>query len=158
LYQLAFSGIFAFHWGVENRLHWVMDVVFHDDLMRLRTESGLANMAIIRHAAMNIIKQINDKANIEVCRKTLRWDDKYLLNAIASDRGGEEKGDVHQESGQTGLERRPLLRILEQKCDVTKSPAERRAVGKIRTAGSEEVSRPQQRCRNKRMGGAGDVT
>jgi hypothetical protein len=138
-----------------------MDVVFHDDLMRLRTESGLANMAIIRHAAMNIIKQINDKANIEVRRKTLRWDDKYLLNAIASDRGGEEKGDVHQESGQTGLERRPLLRILEQECDVIniiKSPAERRAVGKIRAAGSEEVSRPQQRCRNKRMGGAGDVT
>ena len=32
------------HWGIENRLHWVMDVVFHDDLMRLRTQSGPANM------------------------------------------------------------------------------------------------------------------
>jgi hypothetical protein len=40
----------------------------------------------------------------------------------AGDRGGEEKGDVLQESGQTGLERRPLLRILEQECDIIKSP------------------------------------
>ncbi len=40
------------HWGVENRLHWVLDVVFHDDLMRLRTENGPANMATIKHAAL----------------------------------------------------------------------------------------------------------
>jgi len=40
----------------------------------------------------------------------------------AGDRGGEEKGDVLQESGQTSLERRPLLRILEQECDIIKSP------------------------------------
>ena len=70
------------HWGVENRLHWVMDVVFHDDLMRLRTENGPANMATIRHAAINIIKQINDKASFKVRRKTLGWDDDYLFNAI----------------------------------------------------------------------------
>lgn len=70
------------HWGVENRLHWIMDVVFHDDLMRLRTANGPANMATIRHAALNIIKQINDKASIKVRRKTLGWDDAYLLNAI----------------------------------------------------------------------------
>ena len=70
------------HWGVENRLHWVMDVVFHDDLMRLRTANGPANMATIRHAALNIIKQINDKASIKVRRKTLAWDDQYLFSAI----------------------------------------------------------------------------
>jgi predicted transposase YbfD/YdcC len=70
------------HWGVENRLHWVMDVVFHDDLMRLRTANGPANMATIRHAALNVIKQINDKASIKVRRKTLAWDDQYLFNAI----------------------------------------------------------------------------
>nr|WP_180902573.1 MULTISPECIES: ISAs1 family transposase [unclassified Martelella] len=72
------------HWGVENRLHWVMDVVFHDDLMRLRTENGPANMATIRHAPINIVKQINDKASCKVRRKTLGWDDQYLFNAITS--------------------------------------------------------------------------
>lgn len=71
------------HWGIENRLHWVLDVVFHDDLMRLRTESGPANMATIRHAALNIIKAIPDKASLKVRRKTIGWDDDYLANAIA---------------------------------------------------------------------------
>jgi len=42
-----------------------MGVVFHDDLMRLRTENGPANMAVIRHTSLNIIKQINDKASIK---------------------------------------------------------------------------------------------
>ncbi len=77
-----FASAVRAHWGVENRLHWVMDVVFHDDLMRLRTENGPANMATIRHAALNIIKQINDKASTKVRRKTLGWDDEYLFRAI----------------------------------------------------------------------------
>jgi predicted transposase YbfD/YdcC len=73
------------HWGVENRLHWVMDVVFHDDLMRLRTENGPANMATIRHAALNIIKAIPDKASLKVKRKTAAWDDDYLKSALRGD-------------------------------------------------------------------------
>lgn len=72
------------HWGIENRLHWVMDVVFHDDLMRLRTKNGPANMALIRHTVLNIIKQIPDKASIKVRRKTAAWDDEYLFNAITN--------------------------------------------------------------------------
>jgi predicted transposase YbfD/YdcC len=72
------------HWGIENRLHWVMDVVFHDDLMRLRTQNGPVNMALIRHTVLNIIKQIPDKASIKVRRKTAAWDDQYLFNAITN--------------------------------------------------------------------------
>ena len=70
------------HWGIENRLHWVLDVVFHDDLMRLRTNNGPANMALIRHAAMNLIKAIPDKASFKIRRKTVAWDDEYLFNAV----------------------------------------------------------------------------
>lgn len=72
------------HWGVENRLHWVMDVVFHDDLMRLRTGHGPANMATIRHAALNIVRAIPDKASLKVRRKTVAWDDNYLLRALTA--------------------------------------------------------------------------
>ena len=78
----AFAAAVRAHWGIENRLHWVMDVVFHDDLMRLRTGSGPANMATIRHAALNIVKEIPDKASVKVRRKTLGWDDDYLLAAL----------------------------------------------------------------------------
>lgn len=77
-----FANAVRAHWGVENRLHWVMDVVFHDDLMRLRTANGPANMATIRHASLNIIKQIKDKASLKVRRKTLGWSENYLFNAL----------------------------------------------------------------------------
>ena len=70
------------HWGIENRLHWVMDVVFHDDLMRLRTQNGPANMAVIRHTAMNIFKGIRDKNSLKNRRKNAAWSDEYLEKAI----------------------------------------------------------------------------
>jgi len=70
------------HWGVENRLHWVMDVVFHDDLMRLRTNHGPANMALIRHTALNIFKNITSKISLKNRRKLAAWDDPYLFSTI----------------------------------------------------------------------------
>ena len=42
------------HWGIENRLHWVPDVVFDEDLARLRSAHAPANTAITRHAALNL--------------------------------------------------------------------------------------------------------
>jgi len=77
-----FAAAARAHWGVENRLHWVLDVVFHDDLMRLRTENGPANMAVVKHFILNLIKEIPDKASLKTRRKTLGWDDNYLANAI----------------------------------------------------------------------------
>jgi predicted transposase YbfD/YdcC len=70
------------HWGIENRLLWVMDVVFQDDLMRLRTEHGPANMATIRHTALNLVRAIPDKASLKVRRKTVAWDDDYLFHTL----------------------------------------------------------------------------
>lgn len=73
------------HWGIENRLHWVMDVVFHDDLMRLRTRHGPANMATMRHAALNIIKAIPGNDSLKVKRKSLGWSQDALYSAIKND-------------------------------------------------------------------------
>jgi hypothetical protein len=78
----AVAGGVLVEGDIENCLHWVMDVVFHDDLMRLRTDHGPANMATIRHAAINLIRDIPDKASLKLRRKTLGWDDQYLLNTI----------------------------------------------------------------------------
>lgn len=60
----------------------MLDVVFHDDLMRLRTGHGPANIAIIKHTALNLIRAIPDKASLAVRRKTAAWDDDYLLAAV----------------------------------------------------------------------------
>jgi len=45
------------HWGIENRLHWVLDVAFHEDDSRVRVGHGPENLAIIRHLALNLLRQ-----------------------------------------------------------------------------------------------------
>lgn len=66
------------HWGIENRLHWVLDVVFHDDLARLRTGHGPQNMAIVKHIAMNLIRHPKDKHSLKVRRKLASLSTDYL--------------------------------------------------------------------------------
>ncbi len=66
------------HWGIENRLHWVLDVVFHDDLMRLRTDHGPKNMATIKHMAMNLLRSASDKDSLKTRRKAAAWNHDYL--------------------------------------------------------------------------------
>ena len=59
-----------------------MDVVFHDALMRLRTDNGPANRAAVKPMSLNLIRNINHKASIKAPRKTLAWDEQYLKKAI----------------------------------------------------------------------------
>lgn len=66
------------HWHVENRLHWVLDVVFHDDLSRLRSGHGPRNMATVRHMAINLLRGAKDKHSLKVRRKSAAWDTDYL--------------------------------------------------------------------------------
>ncbi len=66
------------HWHVENRLHWVLDVVFHEDLSRLRSGAGPQNMATIRHMATNLLRGPKDKHSLKVRRKSAAWDTHYL--------------------------------------------------------------------------------
>lgn len=69
-------------WGIENRLHWVLDVVFHDDLARLRTGQGPQNMAIVKHMAMNLVRNPNDKHSLKVRRKLANLNSSYLEKLI----------------------------------------------------------------------------
>src|SRR5215212_4116792 len=78
----TFARAVRAHWGVENRLHWVMDVVFHDDLARLRTGHGPENMAIIKHMAMNLVQQATPTTSLKNRRKLAGWDPSYLETLI----------------------------------------------------------------------------
>ena len=61
------------HWGIENRLHWVLDVVFQDDLARLRAGYGPENMATVRHMAMNLVRQAQPTTSLKNRRKKAAW-------------------------------------------------------------------------------------
>ncbi len=49
------------HWSIENSLHWVLDVSFNDDASRIRYDNSPANMAIIRHVVLNMMRQCKPK-------------------------------------------------------------------------------------------------
>lgn len=72
------------HWGVENRLHWVLDVVFAEDQSRLRKGHGAQNMAVVRHFAINLIRSKNDKTSIKLRRKIAGWDPNYLADLLGA--------------------------------------------------------------------------
>ena len=78
----TFARAVRAHWGVENRLHWVMDVVFHDDLARLRTGHGPENMAIVKHMAMNLVRKASPTTSLKNRRKLAGWDLDYLETLI----------------------------------------------------------------------------
>ena len=78
----TFAKAVRAHWGVENRLHWILDVVFHDDLARLRTGSGPQNMAIIKHMAMNLIRHPADRHSLKSRRKLACLNGDYLESLI----------------------------------------------------------------------------
>ena len=44
------------HWGIENKLHWTLDMTFREDESRIRTDASPENFAIMRHIALNLIK------------------------------------------------------------------------------------------------------
>ena len=72
------------HWGIENSLHWVLDVTFREDESRIRKDHGPANFALLRRIAINVIKQDTSKGSIRKKRKRAAWNDDALLNILAA--------------------------------------------------------------------------
>jgi predicted transposase YbfD/YdcC len=71
------------HWRIENSLHWVLDVVFREDLSRLRQGHGARNMALVRHFALNLIRAAQDKRSLKTRRKVASWNPDYLASLLS---------------------------------------------------------------------------
>jgi predicted transposase YbfD/YdcC len=72
------------HWGIENQLHWILDVGFREDESRCTLGHSAENLAIIRHIAVNLVTQEKSaKVGTKAKRKKAGWDDQYLFKILA---------------------------------------------------------------------------
>ena len=79
----AFNKAIRSHWGVENSLHWVLDMTFREDESRIRKDNAPDNFAVIRHLALNFIKkEKSEKMSVRAKRKKAAWDNNYLSKIL----------------------------------------------------------------------------
>jgi predicted transposase YbfD/YdcC len=73
------------HWGIENELHWVLDVAFREDDCRVRAGHAGENFAVIRHLAVNLLKSVKGtKVGIKNRRLRAGWDNAFLLRVLGA--------------------------------------------------------------------------
>ena len=71
------------HWGIENKLHWVLDVGFGEDLSRKRAGHAAQNFSLLNRIALNMLKQEKtSKRGIKGKRLNAAWDHPYLLKLL----------------------------------------------------------------------------
>jgi predicted transposase YbfD/YdcC len=71
------------HWGIENNLHWQLDVSFHEDASRIENRHGAANFALLRKLALALLKQHPQQESIARKRKTAALDPTFLAETLA---------------------------------------------------------------------------
>lgn len=72
------------HWGIENRLHWTLDVVMDEDANRTRKDNGPANLAILRRLALNVLRAHPDTTPIRRKIKRAGWEPDFLVSLLAN--------------------------------------------------------------------------
>ena len=78
-----FNEVVRSHWGVENCLHWRLDVVMNEDQDRTRLGNGPDNLAVLRHMALNVMQKDGTKGSLRGKFKRAGWDTSYLTKLIA---------------------------------------------------------------------------
>lgn len=77
-----FAACVRGHWGIENTLHWCLDVTFREDANRVRNRILADNLAWLKRFAISLLKQINDKESIAMRRRMAGWNPSYLAKAL----------------------------------------------------------------------------
>lgn len=77
-----FNQVVRQHWGIENSLHWRLDVVMNEDQDRTRLGHGPHNLAVLRHMAMNAMQKEGSKGSLRGKFKRAGWDNEYLYRLL----------------------------------------------------------------------------
>jgi predicted transposase YbfD/YdcC len=72
------------HWGIENRLHWVLNVVMNEDQTRNRYGNSAYNLAILRHMALNLIQRDHSQVSLRSKFNLAAWKDEFLAKLLAA--------------------------------------------------------------------------
>lgn len=79
----AFAGYIRSHWGIENQLHWCLDVVFAEDACRIRKDHAPRNISVLRRLALNLLRQEPSKVSLSMKRYRAGLDDQFMLKILA---------------------------------------------------------------------------
>ena len=77
-----FNNLVRGHWGIENNLHWALDVVFKEDDCRVLKGNAPENFNTLRKIALQILTNAPDKNSLKVKRKNAGWDNQYAFDVI----------------------------------------------------------------------------
>ncbi len=72
------------HWGIENQLHWCLDVIFSEDDSRIRKDHAPRNMTILKRLALNLIRQDSSKGSLKMKRYQAGLDNNFLLKILSA--------------------------------------------------------------------------
>lgn len=71
------------HWGIENQLHWCLDVVFAEDDSRIRKDHAPRNMSLLKRLALNLLRQHGSKDSLKMKRYRAGLDNAFLLQLLS---------------------------------------------------------------------------
>ena len=77
-----FAACVRGHWGIENTLHWCLDVTFREDENRVRNRTLANNLAWLKRFAISLLKQVDDKESIAMRRRMAGWNPSYLAKVL----------------------------------------------------------------------------
>lgn len=78
----AYADYVRGHWGIENGLHWQLDVTFGEDQSQIRKDNGPQNMAILRKLALHLLAKEDSKMSLKRKRKKAARDNTFLLKVL----------------------------------------------------------------------------